>query len=116
MSTQQPPQGTGPAEPQPRTDEEHNKDQRAAAETEVAAYDADESRPATAEADARRTQEIDSAEVGVVRMAVMGSSLACNMARHEYRGRTVQLHLWQDSAGRIAVSRDRLYASRTRRT
>jgi 6-phosphogluconate dehydrogenase len=85
MSIQQPAQGTGPAEPQPRTDEEHNKDQRAAAETEVAAYDADENRAATAEADARRTQEIDSAEVGVIGMAVMGSSLARNMARHEYR-------------------------------
>jgi len=85
MRTQQPAQGTGPAEPQPRTDEEHNKDQRAAAETEVAAYDADESRTATAEADARRTQEIDSAEVGVIGMAVIGSSLARNMARHEDR-------------------------------
>jgi 6-phosphogluconate dehydrogenase len=84
MSIQQPPQGTGPAEPQPRTDEEHNKDQRAAAETEVAAYDADESRAPTAKVDARRTK-IDSAEVGVIGMAVMGSSLARNMARHEYR-------------------------------
>jgi 6-phosphogluconate dehydrogenase len=85
MCIQQPAQGTGPAEPQPRTEEEHNKDRRAAAETEVAAYDADESRAPTAEVDARRTQEIASAEVGVVGMAVMGSSLARNLARHEYR-------------------------------
>jgi 6-phosphogluconate dehydrogenase len=30
-------------------------------------------------------KKIDSAEVGVIGMAVMGSSLARNMARHEYR-------------------------------
>jgi hypothetical protein len=41
MSVQQPGQGTEAAEERPRTDEERNKDQRAAAETEVAAYDAD---------------------------------------------------------------------------
>ena len=40
MSIQQPGQGTETAEEQPRADEEHDKDQRAAAETEVAAYDA----------------------------------------------------------------------------
>ena len=37
MRIQQPGQGTEAAEERPRPDEEHNKDQRAAAETEVAA-------------------------------------------------------------------------------
>ena len=85
MSIQQPGQGTEAAEEQPRTDEEHNKDQRAVAEAEVAAYDADKRSAPSAEADHKPTQETGSAEVGVVGMAVMGSSLARNMARHGYR-------------------------------
>ena len=85
MSIQQPGQGTEAAEERPRTDEEHNKDQRAAAETEVAAYDADKGSTSSAEADRGPTRKTGSAEVGVVGMAVMGSSLARNMARHGYR-------------------------------
>jgi 6-phosphogluconate dehydrogenase len=85
MSIQQPGQGTEAAEERPRTDEERNKDQRAAAETEVAAYDADKGSALAAEADRRPTQETGSAEVGVVGMAVMGSSLARNMARHGFQ-------------------------------
>ena len=85
MSIQQPGQGAETAEEQPRADEEHNKDQRAAAETEVAAYDADKGSAPTAEADRRPSQQAGFAEVGVVGMAVMGSSLARNMARHGYR-------------------------------
>jgi 6-phosphogluconate dehydrogenase len=85
MSIQQPGQGTEAAEERPRTDEERNKDQRAAAETQVAAYDADKGSALAAEADRRSTQETGSAEVGVVGMAVMGSSLARNMARHGFQ-------------------------------
>jgi 6-phosphogluconate dehydrogenase len=85
MSIQQPAEGTGQLSRSREPTRSTTRTRRAAAETEVAAYDADESRAPTAEVDARRTQEIDSAEVGVVGMAVMGSSLARNMARHEYR-------------------------------
>ena len=85
MGIQQPGQGTEAAEEQPGTDEEHNKEQRAAAEAEVAAYDADKRSAPSAGADHKPTQETGSAEVGVVGMAVMGSSLARNMARHGYR-------------------------------
>src|SRR3954447_24035104 len=99
MSMQQPGQATESAGVQPRTDEERGKDQRAAAESEVAAHDAaggaaptaqDEARPPgaaapSAKAGARPSGQAGSAEVGVVGMAVMGSSLARNMARHGYR-------------------------------
>ncbi len=85
MSIQQPGQGAESAEAQPRADEEHDKDQRAAAETEVAAYDTNKGSARSAEADRRPAQQTGFAEVGVVGMAVMGSSLARNMARHEYR-------------------------------
>ena len=85
MSIQQPDQATEPAAVQPRTDEEHGKDQRAAAESEVAAHDAAAGAAPTAEAVTRPSQQTGSAEVGVVGMAVMGSSLARNMARHGYR-------------------------------
>jgi len=85
MSIQEPGQGAETAEEQPRADEEHNKDQRAAAETEVAAYDAEKGSAPTAKAARRPSQQTGFAEVGVVGMAVMGSSLARNMARHGYQ-------------------------------
>jgi 6-phosphogluconate dehydrogenase len=84
MSIQQPDQGTESAPVQPKTDEEHGKDQRAAAESEVKAHDASADAAPTAEAAARPSQQTGSAEVGIVGMAVMGSSLARNMARHGY--------------------------------
>lgn len=70
---------------QPKTDEEHGKDQRAAAESKVAAHDAAAGAAPTAEAEPKPSQQTCSAEVGVVGMAVMSSSLARNMARHGYR-------------------------------
>ncbi|MFL6044780.1 MAG: NADP-dependent phosphogluconate dehydrogenase [Propionibacteriaceae bacterium] len=85
MSMQQPGQATESAGVQPRTDEERGKDQRAAAESEVAAHDAAGGAAPTAQAEARPSGQTGSAEVGVVGMAVMGSSLARNMARHGYR-------------------------------
>ena len=59
---------------QPKTDEEHGKDQRSAAESEVAAHDAAAGSAPTAEAEPKPSQRTGSAEVGVVGMAVMGSS------------------------------------------
>jgi 6-phosphogluconate dehydrogenase len=85
MSMQQPGQATESAGVQPRTDEEHDKDQRAAAESEVAAHDAAGGAAPTAQAETRPSGQTSSAEVGVVGMAVMGGSLARNMARHGYR-------------------------------
>ena len=79
---QQPGQATESAAVQPKTDEEHGKDQRAAAESEVAAHDAAAGAAPTVEAEAKPSSQTGSAEVGVVGMAVMGSSLARNMARH----------------------------------
>jgi 6-phosphogluconate dehydrogenase len=87
MSMQQPGQATQSAAVQPKTDQEYGKDPRAAAESEVAAHDAAEQGSAApvAEAEAKPSPETGSAEVGVIGMAVMGSSLARNMAHHGYR-------------------------------
>ena len=49
----------------------HGKDQRAAAESEVAAHDAAAGAAPTAEAEPKPSQQTCSAEVGVVGMAVM---------------------------------------------
>jgi 6-phosphogluconate dehydrogenase len=85
MSIQQPDQATESATVQPKTDEEYGKDQRAAAESEVAAHEAAAGAAPSAEAESRPSQQTGSAEVGVIGMAVMGSSLARNMAHHGYR-------------------------------
>ena len=53
---------------QPKTDEEHGKDQRSAAESEVAAHDAAAGSAPTAEAEPKPSQRTGSAEAGVVGM------------------------------------------------
>jgi 6-phosphogluconate dehydrogenase len=85
MSIQQPGQDTESAEEQPQGAEEGNKDQRTAAELEVAAHDAQEGRAPSSDEKGEPSQDQGSAEVGVIGMAVMGSSLARNMAHHRYR-------------------------------
>ena len=87
MTSNEPGQGVTPVEEEPQTAGESTKAQRAAAEQEVAAHDMEKgtAAPLAEEEKEEPPQEPGSAEIGVVGMAVMGSSLARNVARHGYR-------------------------------
>ena len=90
MTSEQPGTAASPAEERPRTPEETELGQQRAAKAEVEAR-----REAVSGAPALEGDAAASAEVGVVGMAVMGSSLARNLAHHGYR---VAVHAIGDAA------------------
>ncbi|WP_226345440.1 NADP-dependent phosphogluconate dehydrogenase [Agilicoccus flavus] len=84
MSTDEPGTGDAPAAEEPQAAPESQSDQEKAAATETGAdHRASPAREGDTGTDAGESGEL--AQVGVVGMAVMGSSLARNIARHGYR-------------------------------
>ena len=87
MTTEDPSSATSPAEERPQAAPESQQAQQraAAAETDTAGPDARGGATGEGAAAGGDAPEPGSAQVGVIGMAVMGSSLARNMARHGYR-------------------------------